>query len=99
MGIDLGKRELQACRLKADGKVEYLKFKTDNVSAKQVAYYSGLVPRVDISGDCVRYGPITKRGAHLFRRPLIQAAWSLVRSPHGGTYRVEISRPFTRGFT
>ena len=65
-------------------------------SAKQAAYYTGLVPRIDISGDCVRYGPITKRGAHLFRRPLIQVAWSLVRSPHGGDIKKFYERLYQR---
>ncbi|EMN91893.1 transposase, IS116/IS110/IS902 family, partial [Leptospira weilii str. UI 13098] len=48
-------------------------------SAKQAAYYSGLVPRVDISGDTVRYGRIVSRGCHAIRRVIVQAAWSLVR--------------------
>ncbi|EMP09554.1 transposase, IS116/IS110/IS902 family [Leptospira interrogans serovar Pyrogenes str. 200701872] len=51
---------------------------------KQAAYYAGLVPRVDISGDTVRYGRIINRGCHSIRRVIVQAAWSLVRCQHGG---------------
>ncbi|EQA78918.1 transposase, IS116/IS110/IS902 family [Leptospira alstonii serovar Pingchang str. 80-412] len=53
-------------------------------SGKQAAYYAGLVPRVDISGDTVRYGRIVSRGCHSIRRVIVQAAWSLVRCQHGG---------------
>lgn len=49
-------------------------------SGKQIAYYAGLVPRIDISGDTNRYGRITKQGPKNIRRVLIQGAWSLVRS-------------------
>ncbi|EMF73364.1 transposase, IS116/IS110/IS902 family [Leptospira interrogans serovar Canicola str. LT1962] len=56
-------------------------------SAKQAAYYAGLVPRVDISGDTVRYGRIINRGCHSIRRVIVQAAWSLVRCQHGGKIR------------
>ncbi|MCR8640994.1 IS110 family transposase, partial [Leptospira interrogans serovar Ricardi] len=41
-------------------------------SAKQAAYYAGLVPRVDISGDTVRYGRIINRGCHSIRRVIVQ---------------------------
>ncbi|UOG54922.1 IS110 family transposase [Leptospira noguchii] len=53
-------------------------------SAKQAAYYVGLVPRVDISGDFAYYGRIVNRGCHSIRRVIVQAAWSLVRCQHGG---------------
>lgn len=56
-------------------------------SAKQAAYYAGLVPRVDISGDTVRYGRIVSRGCHSIRRVIVQSAWSLVYSKHGGRIR------------
>ena len=46
----------------------------------QVANYLGLVPRVYISGDTVRYGRITKRGNGYVRGLLVQAAWALVRT-------------------
>jgi len=61
-------------------------------SGKQVAYYAGLVPRVDCSGDTVRYGHIVKRGAHGIRRVLIQSAWSLVLSKKGDLLTVFYKR-------
>jgi transposase len=51
---------------------------------KQVSYYAGLVPRVDISGDTRRYGAIVKRGCTPIRRVMIQCAWALLRSHSGG---------------
>lgn len=51
---------------------------------KQVSYYVGLVPRVDISGNQVHYGNIIKRGCKPIRRVIIQCAWALVRSRYGG---------------
>lgn len=53
-------------------------------SGKQVSYYTGLVPRVDQSGDTTIYGKITKRGCTPIRRTIVQGAWALVRSDHGG---------------
>jgi len=53
-------------------------------NASQVSNYVGLVPRVYISGDTVRYGKITKRGNGYLRALLVQAAWALVRSKAGG---------------
>ncbi len=53
-------------------------------SPKQLAYYVGLVPRVDQSGDTERYGNIIKRGCGPLRRVMIQSAWALIRSNHGG---------------
>lgn len=51
----------------------------------EVSNYIGLVPRVDISGDTVHYGRINKKfGCKSIRRVLINAAWALVRSKHGG---------------
>jgi transposase len=52
--------------------------------ASQVSNYLGLVPRVYISGDTVRYGRITKRGNGYLRALLVQAAWALIRSKSGG---------------
>jgi len=49
-------------------------------NAGQVSNYLGLVPRVDISGDQVHYGHITKRGNGYARGLLNQASWALVRS-------------------
>lgn len=54
---------------------------------KQVSYYAGLVPRVDMSGTINRYGRITKRGPKHLRRILIQSAWALVKSKHGGVLK------------
>ena len=51
---------------------------------KQVSHYAGLIPKVDISGDSVHYGRITKRGCSHIRALIVQAAWSLVRSNKGG---------------
>ena len=50
----------------------------------QLSNYLGLVPRVYMSGDTVRYGPITKRGNSYVRALLVQGAWALVRSKTGG---------------
>ncbi|ALO28330.1 transposase, IS116/IS110/IS902 family [Leptospira borgpetersenii str. Noumea 25] len=53
-------------------------------SAKQAAYYVGIVPRVDISDNSVYYGRIVSRGCHSIRRMIVQATWSLVRCQYGG---------------
>jgi len=53
-------------------------------NASQVSNYLGLVPRVYISGDTVRYGRITKRGNGYLRALLVQASWALIRSKSGG---------------
>jgi transposase len=53
-------------------------------NASQVSNYLGLVPRVYMSGETVRYGRITKRGNGYVRALLVQASWALVRSRHGG---------------
>jgi len=53
-------------------------------SGKQVGYYTGLVPRVEQSGNYVKYGNIIKRGCTPIRRVIIQGAWALVRSEYGG---------------
>jgi len=50
----------------------------------QVSNYFGLVPRVYMSGDTVRYGRITKRGNGYCRALLVQAAWALVNTKSGG---------------
>jgi len=49
-------------------------------TAGQVSNYLGLVPRVYISGQTVRYGRITKRGNGYLRALLNQAAWALIRT-------------------
>jgi transposase len=52
--------------------------------ASQVSNYLGLVPRVYMSGETVRYGRITKRGNSYLRALLVQAAWALIRTKAGG---------------
>jgi len=56
-------------------------------NAGQVSNYLGLVPRVYMSGDTVRYGKITKRGNGYVRALLVQASWSLIRAKAGGKLR------------
>jgi len=53
-------------------------------NASQVSNYLGLVPRVYISGETVRYGRITKRGNGYLRALLVQAAWAVTRTRKGG---------------
>jgi transposase len=53
-------------------------------NASQVSNYLGLVPRVYMSGDTVRYGRITKRGNGYVRALLVQASWALVITKKGG---------------
>jgi len=53
-------------------------------NASQVSNYIGLVPRVYMSGDTVRYGRITKRGNGYLRALLVQGSWALIRSKGGG---------------
>jgi len=57
-----------------------------------IASYAGLVPRVDCSGTTNRYGPITKRGCPILRRALVQGAWGLARSTHGGVLQKKYLR-------
>ena len=57
-------------------------------NADQVSNYLGLVPRVYISGDTVRYGKITKRGNGYVRALLVQAAWSIARTKQGGNLKL-----------
>jgi len=53
-------------------------------NAGQVSNYLGLVPKVYISGETVRYGRITKRGNGYLRALLTRAAWALTRTKAGG---------------
>jgi len=53
-------------------------------NASQVSNYLGLVPRVYMSGETVKYGSITKRGNGYLRALLVQASWSLIRCRKGG---------------
>ena len=56
-------------------------------SGSQVSNYLGFVPRLDYSGTIQRQGHITKRGNGYLRGLLVQAAWSMVRSRHGGSLK------------
>lgn len=49
--------------------------------------FLGFVPKIDCSGDTVRYGRITGRGSSYLRGLLVQCAWSLVRSKNGGALK------------
>jgi transposase len=53
-------------------------------NAGQLSNYLGLVPRVYMSGDTVKYGKITKRGNGYVRALLVQGARALIRSLEGG---------------
>jgi len=52
-------------------------------SSKQVTYFSGYTPKLDISGDQHHYGAITKRGPRQLRQVMNQAAWAAIRSKDG----------------
>lgn len=54
-------------------------------NSKQVANYSGLVPRVDQSGGKTYYGGIIKESNSAIRRVAVLSAWALTRSNYGGT--------------
>jgi transposase len=49
-------------------------------SPKKLCSYAGLVPRVSISGNTLRYGKITKQGSRWLRWVLIQVAHIAIRS-------------------
>jgi transposase len=50
-------------------------------TAKKVAAYAGIVPRLSQSGGITRNGKITKSGPSLLRHALIQAAHRIVKQP------------------
>ena len=54
-------------------------------NAKQVSNYSGLVPKVDQSGEKTYYGGINKESCSAIRRVAVLAAWALTRSKQGGS--------------
>jgi transposase len=56
-------------------------------SGSQVSNYLGFVPRLDYSGTIQRHGHISKRGNGYLRGLLVQAAWSMIRSRHGGSLK------------
>ena len=53
-------------------------------NAGQVSNYLGLVPRIYMSGQTIKYGRITKRGNSYLRALLVQGAWALTRTKNGG---------------
>jgi len=56
---------------------------------KQVAYYAGLVPRVDQSGTLDKRLGIIKGGSHHLKRLIVQGAWSVIRSKNGGILKAK----------
>jgi len=52
-------------------------------SCRQVGYFSGFTPSIDISGQQEHYGSITKRGPKQLRRIMTQAAWAAIRNQDG----------------
>ena len=54
-------------------------------NSRQLSNYSGLVPKVDQSGDKAYYGGINKASCSAIRRVAVLAAWALTRSKHGGS--------------
>jgi transposase len=52
-------------------------------NSRQVGYFSGYTPSIDMSGLQERYGSITKRGPKQVRRVMNQAAWAAIRSNDG----------------
>ncbi len=56
-------------------------------NASQVSNYAGLIPSVYISGNTVHYGRIVKRGCRQIKRIVIQCAWGLINSSHGGVIK------------
>ena len=58
-------------------------------NGRQVAYFVGITPRVDCSGDTVRLGNITKRGCVAIRALIIQAAWAAVHSSQDNSLKAK----------
>jgi transposase len=65
-------------------------------SGKQVSYYTGLVPRVDQSGEKELYGSIIKRGCTPIRRVIVQCAWAMIKSEHGGVLKAFYEKQYLR---
>ena len=55
----------------------------ERFSSRQVGYFSGFTPSIDMSGQQEHYGSITKRGPKQLRRVMNQAAWAAIRSNDG----------------
>jgi transposase len=64
-------------------------------SSKSIAFYAGLVPRVDISGKKAHYGSIIKRGCRPIRRIILQSSWALIRSAEGGPLKEFYLKKYT----
>lgn len=60
-------------------------------SGSQVSNYVGLVPKVDMSGNCVHYGKII-RGCVQIKRIIIQAAWAMIGSKYGTEMRIKYDK-------
>jgi transposase len=60
-------------------------------NGRQVAYFVGITPRVDNSGESVKLGNITKRGCSAIRALIVQSAWAAMHSkadnPLKGIYK------------
>lgn len=55
----------------------------DFASAKKLAAYFGMAPRVEVSNDTRHYGRITKKGTKIGRTTLVQCTWVAIRySPY-----------------
>lgn len=65
-------------------------------NAGQVSNYAGLIPSVYMSGDKSHYGRIVKRGCRQIKRIVIQCAWGLINSSHGGAIKEFYERLRTR---
>lgn len=65
-------------------------------NASQVANYAGLTPTVNISGQKVHYGRISKRGSRQLKRIITQCSWGLIGSTYGGAIRSFYERLFPR---
>ena len=63
-------------------------------SARHVAGYIGIVPRLYASSDVRRLGHITKQGPGLLRRILVQDAWMAIRT--SGAFRTRYNRILKR---
>jgi transposase len=58
--------------------------------ASQVANYAGFSPRVDCSGEMVRYGSIARHQyCHPIRAVTLEGVWALSRSGNGGFLQVK----------
>ena len=51
----------------------------DFASAKKLAAYFGMAPRVEVSNDTRHYGRITKKGTKIGRTTLVQCTWVAIR--------------------